>query len=104
MSRRLKLASSPWSAADAGFRRGGGGGGGGGGARLWAGGGGTLVGGGGGHACGRGGGARLWAGPQTLTARAIGGMGERCELPHRGLGQSPRSQRFLRFKTFQNYV
>ena len=28
-----------------------------------------------------------------------GGMGERCELPHRGLGRSPRSQRFLRKKT-----
>ena len=29
----------------------------------------------------------------------LGGMGERCELPHRGLGRSPRSQRFLRKKT-----
>ena len=28
----------------------------------------------------------------------LGGMGERCELPHRGLGRSPRSQRFLRLK------
>ena len=63
------------TAADAGFRRGGGGGG------------------GGGHACGR-----------DPKHSQLGGMGERCKLPHRGLGQSPRSQRFLRFKTFQNYV
>ena len=61
-------------AADAGFRRGGGGGG-------------------GGHACGR-----------DPKPSQLEGMGERCKLPHRGLGQSPRSQRFLRFKTFQNYV
>ena len=61
-------------AADAGFRRGGGGGG-------------------GGHACGR-----------DPKHSQLGGMGERCKLPHRGLGQSPRSQRFLRFKTFQNYT
>ena len=26
----------------------------------------------------------------------LGGVGERCKLPHRGLGQSPRSQRVLR--------
>ena len=26
----------------------------------------------------------------------LGGMGERCKLPHRGLGLRPRSQRFLR--------
>ena len=32
------------------------------------------------------------------------GMGERCELPHRGLGRSPRSQRFLRLKNFKNYT
>ena len=50
-------------------------------------------GGGGGHACGR-----------DPKYSQLGGMGERCELPHRGLGQSPRSQRFLHFKTFQNYV
>ena len=49
--------------------------------------------GGGGHACGR-----------DPKYSQLGGMGERCELPHRGLGQSPRSQRFLHFKTFQNYV
>ena len=52
-----------------------------------------LGGGGGGHACGR-----------DPKYSQLGGMGERCELPHRGLGQSPRSQRFLHFKTFQNYV
>ena len=28
----------------------------------------------------------------------LGGLGERCKLPHRGLGRSPRSQRFLRRK------
>ena len=28
----------------------------------------------------------------------LGGMGERCKLPHWGLGRSPRSQRFLRSK------
>ena len=28
-----------------------------------------------------------------------GGMGERCKLPHGGLGLRPRSQRFLRRKT-----
>ena len=50
-------------------------------------------GGGGGHACGR-----------DPKHSQLGGMGERCKLPHRGLGKSPRSQRFLRFKTFQNYV
>ena len=33
-----------------------------------------------------------------------GGVGERCKLPHRGLGRSPRSQRFLRCKTLQNYA
>ena len=52
-----------------------------------------LGGGGGGHACGR-----------DPKHSQLGGMGERCELRHRGLGQSPRSQRFLRFKTFRNYV
>ena len=34
----------------------------------------------------------------------LGGMGERCELPHRGLGRSPRSQRFLRLKNSKNYT
>ena len=34
----------------------------------------------------------------------LGGMGERCKLPHRGLGLRPRSQRFLRCKTLQNYA
>ena len=29
-------------------------------------------------------------------------MGERCELPHRGQGRSPRRQRFLHWKTLQN--
>ena len=29
----------------------------------------------------------------------LGGMGERCKLPYRGLRRSPRSQRFLRSKT-----
>ena len=39
------------------------------------------------------------------TNRAqLGGMGERCKLPHGGLGRSPRSQRFLRCKTLQNYA
>ena len=28
----------------------------------------------------------------------LGGVGECCKLPHRGLGRSPRSQRFLRRK------
>ena len=49
---------------------------------------------------GGGGGTLVGETPNTQ----LGGMGERCELPHRGLGQSPRSQRLLRFKTFQNYV
>ena len=31
----------------------------------------------------------------------LGGMGERCELPHRCLGRSPRSQRILRLKKLQ---
>ena len=34
----------------------------------------------------------------------LGGVGERCKLPHRGLGRSPRSQRFLRRKPPQKYV
>ena len=34
----------------------------------------------------------------------LGGMGERCELPHRGLGRSPRSQRFLLLKNSKNYT
>ena len=34
----------------------------------------------------------------------LGGMGERCKLPHRGLGRSPRIQRILRWKTLQNYA
>ena len=35
----------------------------------------------------------------------LGGMGERCELPHRGLGwRSPRSQRILRLKNSKNYT
>ena len=34
----------------------------------------------------------------------LGGMGERCELPHRGLGRSPRSQRFLRLKNSKSYA
>ena len=34
----------------------------------------------------------------------LGGMGERCELPHRGLGLRPRSQRFLRLKNSKNYT
>ena len=29
----------------------------------------------------------------------VGGIGERCKLPYRGLGWSPRSQRFLHSKT-----
>ena len=32
----------------------------------------------------------------------LGGMGERCELPHRGLGLRPRSQRFLSLKNSKN--
>ena len=39
----------------------------------------------------------------TLPAQ-LGGMGERCKLPHRGLGLRPRSQRFLRCKNLQNYT
>ena len=34
----------------------------------------------------------------------LGGMGERCKLPHRGLGLRPRSQRFLRLKNSKNYA
>ena len=34
----------------------------------------------------------------------LGGVGERCKLPHRGLGRSPRSQRFLRRKPPKKYV
>ena len=34
----------------------------------------------------------------------LGGVGERCKLPHRGLGRSPRSQRFLLRKPPQKYV
>ena len=34
----------------------------------------------------------------------LGGMGERRELPHRGLGLRPRSQRFLRLKNSKNYT
>ena len=43
----------------------------------------------------------------------LGGVGERCKLPHRGLWRSPRSQRFLRRnppkflllpKHYQNYI
>ena len=38
------------------------------------------------------------AGGGTPPAQ-LGGMGERCKLPHRGLGRSPRSQRVLRCKS-----
>ena len=31
-----------------------------------------------------------------------GGMGERCKLPHRGLGRSPRSFHIFRFKAAKN--
>ena len=34
----------------------------------------------------------------------LGGVGERCKLPHRGLGLRPRSQRFLLRKPPQKYV
>ena len=39
-------------------------------------------------------------GAATVRVRE-GGMGERCELPYRGLGWSPGCQRFLRWKTLQ---
>ena len=34
----------------------------------------------------------------------LGGVGERCKLPHRGLGLRPRSQRFLHRKPPKKYV
>ena len=40
------------------------------------------------------------AGGGTAPAQ-LGCVGERCKLPHRGLGRSPRSQRFLRRKAPQ---
>ena len=40
---------------------------------------------------------RVWE--RGATSAQPGGMGERCKLPHGGLGRSPRSQRFLRRKT-----
>ena len=70
------------------------------------------LGGGGGHrrGCGKG-----WdevvggAGPGRVREGGtppaqLGGVGERCKLPHRGLGRSPRSQRFLRRKPPKKYV
>ena len=64
------------------------------------GGGGGGWGGGVGHDEGEG---RRWAasprGMCRMGAAPLGGMRERCKRPHRGLGQSPRSQRFLHSKT-----
>ena len=37
-------------------------------------------------------------------SRPARGVGERCKLSHRGLGRSPRSQRFLRRKPPKKYV
>ena len=34
----------------------------------------------------------------------LGVTGERCKLPHRGLGRSPRNQRFLHRKPPKNYA
>ena len=34
----------------------------------------------------------------------LGNVGERCKLPHQGLGLRPRSQRFLRRKPPKKYV
>ena len=33
------------------------------------------------------------------TPAHLGGMGERCKLPHQGLGQSPKSRHFFVGKT-----
>ena len=71
-----------YAAADPGFGMGGGGGGTGVCGKGW----GEVV---GGDAPGR---MREGGTPPAQ----LGGMGERCMLPHRGLGRSPRSQRFLR--------
>ena len=62
------------------------------------------AGGGGGHrrGCGRGWGkAGCGAAPGRVREGGtppaqLGGLGERCKLPQRGLGRSPRRQRFLR--------
>ena len=62
--------------------------------------------------------ARVWRGVGRSSRRAapgrvreggtppaqLGGVGERCKLPHRGLGLRPRSQRFLRRKPPKKYV
>ena len=76
-----------------------------GGSRNWEGGGGGH-----GRGCGNGWGevvggsapGRVWEGG-TPPAQ-LGGVGERCKLPHRGLGLRPRSQRFLLRKPPQKYV
>ena len=88
----LKLYS--YAVADPGIGRGGGGGGGGGHRRGCGKGWGEVVGGGSPGRVREGG---------TPPAQ-LGGVGERCKLPHQGLGRSPRSQRFLRRKPPKKYV
>ena len=58
-----------------------------------------AIGGGGG-----GGGAVGWRGCRGRgpPTHQQGGMGERCKLPHRGLGRSPRSFHIFRFKAAKN--
>ena len=83
------------------YMGGGGGGGGSGGSRNWE-----------GHrrGCGKGWGEVVGvAAPGSVREGGtppaqLGGVGERCKLPHRGLGLRPRSQRFLRRKPPKKYV
>ena len=43
------------------------------------------------------------AGGGTPPAQ-LGGLGERCKLPQRGLGRSPRSQRFFFISCSKHYI
>ena len=51
-----------------------------------------------------GGGAVVWRGGRGRgpPTHQQGGMGERCKLPHGGLGRSPRSFHIFRFKAAKN--
>ena len=82
--RRMRLNYTCTSGADPGIWKGGGGGGGGGGTVRGA-------------APGR---VREGGTPPAQ----LGGMGERCKLPHRVVGRRPRIQRILRLKSSENYA
>ena len=54
---------------------------------------------GGGGGGGGGGWLEGWPGAGGPTPRQQGGMGERCKVPHRGLGRSPKAFTFFASNT-----